>query len=114
MVRLNLHREIRYITRLAQAGDSRLVLLAKLLLFSTATRDAWLLDIEDNSALCLCDGGQPQIFSILETPDTLVIEWPAAFEIRGSEFIVRNKSGSVIVKSDYPTPEIVAAIRIAR
>jgi hypothetical protein len=80
-VKPDIHREIRHITQLAQAEDSRIVTVGKLVLFSTRTRDAWLLDPEDNFALCLCRDGEPQPFRIINTPDTFAVEWPARFVI---------------------------------
>jgi hypothetical protein len=58
LVKPDIHREIRYITQRAQAADSRIVSLGKLVLFSTATRDAWLLDAEDSFAACVCRDGK--------------------------------------------------------
>ena len=43
-VKPDIRREIRYITQLAQAEDSPIVTVGNLVLFSTRTRDAWLLD----------------------------------------------------------------------
>jgi hypothetical protein len=114
VVRLDIHREIRFITRLAQAGDPRIVSVGKLLLFSTAGGDAWLLDAEDQRALCLCEDGKPQSFRILDSPQTLAIEWPATFVIRGAEFIVHDNSGGVIAQGGYPTVEISAELRHVR
>src|SRR5579885_2097573 len=85
-VRPDIHREIRYITELAQARDSRIVSLGNLVLFSTSTRDAWLLDPEDNFALCLCRDGEPQPFRIIDAPDMFSIEWTALFAIDGEAF----------------------------
>src|SRR5437773_1103534 len=81
-VKLDLHREIHYITQLAQAEDSRVVTLGNLVLFSTRTRDAWLLDREDRFAVCLCLNGEPQPFPLIDTPDTIVIEWTMRFAIQ--------------------------------
>jgi len=76
-VKPEIRREIRYITQLAQAEDSRIVTVGNLVLFSTRTRDAWLLDPEDNFAVCLCREGEPQPFRIIDTPDTFTLEWAA-------------------------------------
>ncbi len=107
----DIHREIRSITELAKAGDSRIVTLEKLVLFSTRTRDAWLLDSEDNLALCLCREGEPQPFQIIDTPDKFFIEWTANFTIEGEAFVVDEFSGRVSVIQHYPTAAISAACR---
>lgn len=107
----DIHREIRYVTQLARAEDARLVTLGNLVLFSTRTRDAWLLDREDDFALCLCRDGQPQPFRIIDGPDTFAIEWMAAFTIEGDAFVVQERSGKVVVIHGYATVEISAACR---
>jgi len=110
-VKPDIHREIRYITQLAQAEDSRIVTVGNLVLFSTRTRDAWLLDPEDDLAICLCREGEPQPFRIIDAPDTFAIEWTASFAIEEAAFIVRERSGKVLVIHGYPTVEIAAACR---
>ena len=80
-------------------------------MFSTGTRDAWLLDSEDDFAVCLCRDGEPQSFRIIDTPEAFGIEWTADFAIEGAAFIVRQWSGKVVVIHGYPTVEISAACR---
>lgn len=108
-VKLDIHAEIRHITRCAQAADSRIVTLGNLVLFSTPTGDAWLLDSEDNLALCLCREGQPQPFRIIDTPAQFAIEWKALFRIQGEAFTVQERTGNVVTIHGYPTAEIAAA-----
>jgi hypothetical protein len=110
-VKLGLHREIRYITQRAQAGDSRIVALGAFVLFSTHTRDAWLLDRDDGFAACLCRDGDPQPARIIEGPDRIAIEWTASFAIDGTAFVVEERSGRMTVIHGYPTAEISAACR---
>ena len=105
----DIHREIRYITQCAQAEDSRIVKIGNLVLFSTRTRDAWLLDFEDDFAMCVCRDGEPQPIRILDTPDTFAIDWPAKFAIDGEIFNVQERSGRVVAITGYPTIEISAA-----
>jgi len=111
IVNPDLHREIHYITQLAQAGDSRIVTLESLVLFSTRTRDAWLLDSEDDLAVCLCREGEPQPFQIIDTPESFFIEWTANFTIEAEAFVVDEFSGRVLVMHGYPTAQISAACR---
>ena len=110
-VRPDIHREIGYISQRAQAEESRLVTLGKLVLFSTVTRDAWLLDREDSLALCLCKDGQPQPVRVIDSAETFAIEWQAVFAIDGDAFIVQERSGRVVAIHGYPTAEIAAACR---
>jgi hypothetical protein len=110
-VKLDVYREIRYITKRAQAEEARLVVLGSLVLFSTQTRDAWLLDREDGFAVCLCRDGEPQPVPIIDSSTSFAIDWSAAFSIEGDAFIVRERSGRIVVIHDYPTSEISAACR---
>jgi hypothetical protein len=107
--KLDIHREIGYVTGLAQAEDSRIVAIGNLVLFSTRTRDAWLLDCEDGFALPVCRDGEPQPFRIIDAPDTFAIEWTARFAIEGEAFVVHEESGRVVVMHGYPTAAIAAA-----
>lgn len=108
-VKVDVRREVDYITARAQAGDGRFVTLGKLVFFSTQFGDAWVLDAEDHFAACVCRDYVPQPLRILETPDTFGIEWPASFAIEGEDFVVQKHSGGILVKHGYPTPEILAA-----
>jgi len=107
--KLDIYGEIGYVTRLAQAEDSRIVTLGNLVLFSTRTRDAWLLDCEDGFALRVCRDGEPQPFRVIDALDTFAIEWTARFAIEGDAFVVYEESGRVVVIHGYPTAEISAA-----
>jgi hypothetical protein len=80
-------------------------------LFSTQSRDAWLLDRDDNFAICLCRDGEPQPFRILDSADSFAIEWTADFAIEGAAFIVQHRAGAVVTIHGYPTAAISAACR---
>jgi hypothetical protein len=108
LVKLDIHREIRYITQRAQAEDARIVTVGNLVLFSTETRDAWLLDTEDNFAACLCREGELQPLKITDTPDVFAIDWPACFAIEGTAFVVQEQSGRTVVIQGYPTANRLA------
>ncbi len=110
-VKPDIHREISYITQRAQAEDLRIVTVGNLVLFSTRTRAAWLLDPEDRLAVCLCRDGEPQPFRVIDASHTFAIEWTASFSIEGDAFIVRERSGRVVEIYGYPTAEISAACR---
>src|SRR6201989_2011951 len=62
--------EVRYIQRRAADYDSRIVTIGQLILFSTKTGDAWLLDPADQSAARLArDGeGEPTPLGGNDTP----------------------------------------------
>jgi len=108
-VELDIQSEIRYIIKLAQAEDSRIVALGDFVLFSTRTRDAWLLDPTDDLAACVCRDGEPQPLTIIDTPTQFGIDWPAKFDTRGETFVVYERSGRVVEIVGYPTAQIAAA-----
>ena len=102
-------REIGYITQRAQEEEVRVVVFGKLVFFSTATRDAWMLDPEDDFAMCLSRNGEPQPYEIGDTPTQFAIQWTAKFAIEGDAFVVEDQSGRVVAIRGYPTAEIAAA-----
>jgi hypothetical protein len=56
--------------KLASRGDSRVIGFNQLVFFSTQTRDAWMLDWEDELAVCLMKDGLPQAVELGgSTPD---------------------------------------------
>ena len=103
--------EANYIIQQALKGDIRIVRLGALLLFSSRSGDAWLLDVEDGLALCLARLGEKQPFRITETATNFSIEWAANYQIEGERFIVIEPSGQVRTIIGYPTREIMQAAR---
>ena len=57
-----------------------------LVLFSTETRDAWMLDPDDEFALCLMKDGEPQPYEIGETDQRFAIQWTGHYRIEGALF----------------------------
>jgi hypothetical protein len=108
---VSISKEADYIIRRAQESDARVVRLGALILFSTASGDAWLLDIEDGLALCLARMGERQPFRITETPTRFGIEWTANYRIEGENFVVMDSSGQMRTILGYPTREISQVIR---
>lgn len=72
---ISITREVDYIIQRTQDNDARVVMLGSLVLFSTDTGDAWILDPQDNLALCLARDGERQLFTITETAANFGIEW---------------------------------------
>jgi len=105
--------EVRNIVNRAAQGDSRVVGLGQLVFFSTQTGDAWALDPDDGSALCLARGGDAQPVHIEETEDRFAIEWTHRYRIGGSTmtFISGDETTSA---DDYPTREILRTARRLR
>lgn len=108
---ISITREVEYIIRCAIDQDARLVQLGGVILFSTDTGDAWLLDTEDQAALCLARDGERQIFNIRETAVNFEIEWNAIYRIEGNAFVVVERAGHSRAILGYPTREIVQATK---
>jgi hypothetical protein len=108
---INITREVNYIIKRAQESDARIIRLGSLVLFSTSTGDAWLLDPEDNLALCLARDGERQSFTVTETAVSFGIEWNANYRVDGDAFIVAEHSGQTKMILGYPTRELLQAMR---
>ena len=106
--------EAKYIVERARNFDARVVTLGPLVLFSTETGDAWMLDSQDGLALCLAREGEEQSFTIVETSANFSIEWSASYRINGDKFVVTSQLDRVQTFFGYPTAEISRAIRRAR
>lgn len=106
--------EARYIVERARNFDARIVTLGPLVLFSTETGDAWMLDPQDGLALCLALEGEEQSFTIVETSADFSVEWGASYHIDGDRFVVISQPDRVQTFFDYPTAKILRAIRRAR
>lgn len=103
--------EVRYIQRRAAAHDGRIVTLGQLLLFSTESGDAWLLDPSDQLATPLARDGDPFSIHIEETHTNFAIGWTGAYQINGAAFVYRDKdSGNVRTILGYPTQRITHEI----
>ena len=111
---ISVTREADYIVGRAESGDARVVTLGRLVLFSTETGDAWMLDPEDSLTLCLARAGERQSFQILETLTSYTIAWGADFRIDDDSFVVLYKTGRVVSILGYPTQHILQAIRRAK
>jgi hypothetical protein len=66
--------DVRYIQRRAADHDSRIVTIGELILFSTQTGDAWLLDPADRLAARLARDGEREPIHIEETDTTFAID----------------------------------------
>ena len=106
-------REIDYIVAQAEAGSTRVVTLGALVLFSTETGDAWMLDAEDAYALCLARDGERRPVDVVDTGPAYQIEWPSRFAIDGESFVVTDNSGRLRAIIGYPTEAIEAHCRLA-
>ena len=99
--------EVRYIQRRAAAGDSRIVSIAQLVLFSTQTGDAWLLDPADRLAAQLARDGKNKPVHIEETDTTFAIAWKGRYRIDGPAVVCSElETGRTTTILGYPTDQL--------
>src|SRR5215467_6400418 len=79
--------EVRYVQRRAADHDGRIVTIGQLILFSTQTGDAWLLDPADRLAARLARDGESEAIDIKETDTMFVIAWKGRYRIEGPAFV---------------------------
>jgi len=102
--------EVRYIQGKAADHDGRLVVIGQLVLFSTDTGDAWLLDVTDQLALRLARDGDPEAIHLEETDTSFAIEWKGRYSIQGPAFVYADRdTGRVTTILGYPTQKIAQA-----
>jgi hypothetical protein len=102
--------EVRYIQNKAAEHDGRVVTLGQLLLFSTDTGDAWLLDVADQLAAPLARDGDPEPLHLEETDTSFAIGWKGHYRIEGAAFIYTDRdSRRVRAILGYPTQKIARA-----
>jgi hypothetical protein len=99
--------EVRYIQRRAADHHGRIVTIGQLILFSTETGDAWLLDPADRFAVRLARDGASDPIHIEETDTTFAIGWKGRYHIEGPAFVYSdNESGRATTILGYPTNQL--------
>lgn len=101
---LHLAEEIQYIQQRAAEYDGRFVTIGPLVLFSTETGDAWLLDPADQLAARLARDGDPEAVYFEESEERFAIGWTGNYRIDGETFtFVERETGKVTTVLGYPT-----------
>jgi hypothetical protein len=78
-----------------------------LLLFSTETGDAWMLDPADQLATPIARQGTALSVHIQDTDRNFTVEWAGNYQIDGDLFLYREKdSGNTRTIFGYPTARI--------
>jgi hypothetical protein len=99
--------EVRYIQRRAADHDGRIVTIGQLVLFSTETGDAWLLDPGDRLAARLARDGESEPIHIEETDTTFAIGWKGRYRLDGPAFVYSDQdTGRVATILGYPTDKL--------
>ena len=102
-----LAKEIKYIQRRAAEHDGRLVTIGPLVLFSTQSGDAWVLDPSEQLAARFARDGDPEPIDLEETDTTFAIGWKGNYRIEGRAFVYADReSGRVTAILGYPTAKI--------
>jgi hypothetical protein len=102
-----LAKEVASIQRRAAEHDGCLVTIGPLVLFSTETGDAWMLDPSDRLAARLARDGDPEPIDLQETESHFTIGWKGRYRIEGGAFVYTDrKSGRVTAILGYPTAKI--------
>jgi hypothetical protein len=102
--------EIRYIQRRAADHDGRVITLGQLVLFSSETGDAWIIDCDDHLALRLARDGDPVPLHIEETDTSFAIDWNGNYRIEGAAFVYTDRdTGRTTTILGYPTDKLAQA-----
>lgn len=96
--------EIDYIQGRATERTGRLVTVGPLVLFSTETGDAWLLDPADHLAARLARDGDPEEIYFEETETSFAIGWKGNYQIDGDAFVfIDRDTARITTVLGYPT-----------
>ena len=100
--------EVRYIQRRAADHDGRVVTLGQLVLLSTQTGDAWLLDRSDHLATRIARDGDPEPIHIEETDTSFAIDSKGHYRIEGPTFVYTDRdTGRTSIALGYPTEKLI-------
>jgi hypothetical protein len=103
-VRWRLADEVQYIQRRAAEYDSRIVTVGPLVLFSSETGDAWVLDPADQLATPVAREGDPLPVQVEDTATSFTIGWSGRYRIDGDAFVyIAKDSRTVRTILGYPT-----------
>ena len=95
----------------AAEHDGRIVSIGPLVLFSTETGDAWILDPADQLAARLAYDGDPLPVYIEETTTNYAIGWQGRYQIDGDAFVYEdNESRRLIAIRGYPIQLLLRVI----
>ena len=100
--------EVRYILGRAAEHDGRVITIGQIILFSTETGDAWLLDPSDQLAAQLARDGVAEPFHIEENETTFMIDWKGCYRIEGDAFVYMDReTGRLATIHGYPTDKLI-------
>ena len=109
---LSLTGEVKKIQQAAVTGKSEVRAIGVFVLFSSNAGDAWLLELTDMDALLVAKGGKTLDVDIVESPETLEVNWSHRFAVKDKQLHVTayaDKKEEVLV--GCPAHSIRAAIK---
>ena len=96
--------EILYIQDKAADHNLCMVTIGQLILFSTETGDAWLLDVTDKLAARLARDGGPEPIRLEETDTSFAIGWKGHYHVESPAFVYSDReTGRATTIIGYPT-----------
>jgi mevalonate kinase len=99
--------EIRYIQRRAAEHDSRIVSIGHVVLFSSESGDAWMLEPSGYLAVRLASDGHPEPIHIEDTETTFTVAWTGQYRVMGLAFLYTDRdSRRVVTMFGYPTRKL--------
>ena len=99
--------EVRYIQHRAAEHDSRIVSIGQLVLFSSESGDAWMLDPSEHLAVRLASDGHPEPIGIEDTETTFTVAWTGHYRIVGPAFLYTDRDkGRASTMFGYPTQKL--------
>ena len=108
---LRLADEVQYIQRKAANYDSCVVSIGQVVLFSTETGDAWLLDPSDQFAARVARDGDPEPIYIEDTETTFGIGWKGHYRIEGDAFVyLDGETGQATSIFGYPLQKLAEVL----
>lgn len=112
---LTLSGEVKKIQQVAVAGKSEVRTIGVFVLFSSESGDGWLLELTEMDALLVARGGKALDIEIVESAETLEINWSHRFTIKDKQLRVTayaDKKEEELV--GCPVHSIQAAIKKIR
>ena len=97
--------KIRYIQRKAADYDACVVSIGQVVLFSTATGDAWVVDRSEQLAVRVAREGDPEPIHIEDTETKFRIGWKAKYRIDADAFVYLDASTGRITSIFSPIEE---------
>jgi hypothetical protein len=99
--------EVHYIQRRATEHDSRIVSIGQVVLFSSESGDAWMLDPSEQLAVRLASDGHAEPIHIEDTETTFTVAWTGEYRIVGPAFLYTDRdSRRLTTLFGYPTRKL--------